>query len=229
MNDIIEKILNANHIVIDTDISNITGASALYTYIIRLHKKVSLVCMEKDDDKKLSKKYAFLPWFEKVRALKPQSADCFIDFNESCISMYEFFSKNNIKINPKMATALYAGLLQESEGFSSKIVDGTIFAMARELIDCGAEYKTCTKYILKTTSLSFLRLKSKMLSEMLLENEASASVFTISSDDLKASGANIVDCEEVLKESLMLQTVEIAVLLDLDNNNETIKLICKES
>lgn len=229
MNDILKKIVEANHIVIYADIKNIAGASALYTHIIRLHKKVSLVCKEKDCNKEFNKKYSFLPWFDKIKQITPASADYIIELDNSCVSLYDFFQKSSMKINAKMATALYAGLLEESEGFSNNIVNGTIFAMAKELIECGAEYKKCNKFILNTTTLSFLRLKSKMFNEMLLENEAKAVIFSINRDILKATGTKLKDCDEILKESLKLPTVEIAVLLDLENKNEVIKLICKEA
>ncbi|WP_324172680.1 phosphoesterase [Sulfurimonas sp.] len=229
MNSILKRIIESNHIVISSNIENIAGASALYTHIIRLHKKVSLVCKEKDCNREFNKKYAFLPWFDKIRQTIPTSADYIIELDNSCVSLYNFFQKSSMKINSKMATALYAGLLKESEGFSNNIVNGIIFAMAKELIECGAEYEKCNKFMLNTTTLSFLRLKSKMLNEMLLENEAKAAIFFIGSDTLKATGAKLKDCNEVLKESLKLPTVEIAALLDVENKNEVIKLICKET
>ncbi|WP_321778745.1 phosphoesterase [Sulfurimonas sp.] len=228
MNDILKKIVEAKHIVILSNIDNIAGASALYTHIIRLHKKVSLVCREKNCNKEFNLKYSFLPWFDKIKDFKPASADCVIEFDNSCVSLYEYFQKSNMKINSKMATALYSGLLQESESFTNKIVNGTIFAMAKELIECGAQIEICSKYMLKTSTLSSLRLKSKMLGEFLLEDEAKVAVFSLSSEDLKASGARVQDCDEVLKESLKLPTVEMAVLLDIDNKYEMIKIISKE-
>ena len=215
---------NAKHVMIVTDVKSLPGASAVYTHILRLHKKVSLVCQTKDIDRKLS----FLPWFEKIKASKVASADFVIEFDQSSIELYDFFKKSSIKINPKMATALYGGLLEEMDGFLNPRVGGTIFAMAGELIECGADYKVCNDFIMKRTTLAALRLKAIMLKIMTLQNSAKAAVFCICGDDIKSSGATLQDCDETLREALKLPFVELAVLLNIDEEYEVLKLIYKE-
>ncbi len=224
MKDILEKVDNSKHIMIVTKEEYLTGASAFYTHILRLHKKVSLICEKEIINHNLS----FLPWFDKIRTNKTSSADFEIEFNYASIELYDFFKNSNIKINSKMATALYAGLLQESEGFLNSKVNGTIFAMAKELLECGADYKICSSYIMKTTTLASLRLKAIMLKNMILLNNAKVALFYISEDDLKSSGATLHNCDESLKESLKLPLVEMAILLDADREYEVIKLINKE-
>jgi phosphoesterase RecJ-like protein len=127
-----------------------------------------------------------------------------------------------------MATAIYGGLLLETKGFTNSEVNGTIFAMAKELIECGANHKICSDWILKSTTLSALRLKSIMLKNMVLLNNAKAAVFFISNNEIKLSGSVCEDWEENLIESLKLPYVELAVLLDTDNEYEVLKLIYKE-
>jgi len=224
MNDFLSKVNNAKHVMIEVDVESLAAASALYTQILRLHKKVSLVCKTKNIDKKLS----FLPWFDKIRSTEIKSADLIIKFNYSILKLCDFFKYNKIKINSKMATALYAGLLQETNGFLNSKADGISFALAKELIDSGAEYKICNKFILNTTTLAFLRLKALMFKNMLLQNDAKAAVFYISLDDLKSTGSTLENCNEILLGSLKLSSVEIAVLLSIDKNYEVLKLIYKE-
>jgi len=126
-----------------------------------------------------------------------------------------------------MATALYAGLLLETNGFKNTNVDGMIFAIAKQLVDAKAEHKVCTKYILNTKSLAYLRLKSLMLKNMLLTNNATEVTMTISDDDLKASGAKIDDAYEILYDGLTLLHVEEAFLVK-EENKEILKTIKKE-
>ena len=224
MNNILTEIDNAKHVMIVTDAKFLSGASALYTHILRLHKKVSLVCQTDS----ISYKLSFLPWFEKIKVLKLASADVIIEFDYSSVELYDFFKKSGIKINPKMATALYSGFLQESDGFLNSSVNGTTFASVGELIEAGADYKICNDFLMKRTTLASLRLKAIMLKNMVLQNSAKAAVFYISDDDIESTGASLEDCDETLKESLNLAHVELALLLNKDKEYEVLKLIYKE-
>jgi len=156
------------------------------------------------------------------------SADFIIELDSGSVELFNLFKNNDIKINHKMATALYGGLLQESNGFLNSDVNGTFFAMAEELIECGADYKTCNNFIMKRTTLCALRLKAIMLGGMILQNSAKAAVFCICDDDLKSTGATLEDCDEALKEALMLPQVELSVLLNSDKEYEVLNLINKE-
>lgn len=251
MSEIIQRISEANHVVviahISPDADSLGSASALYTYLLTLHKKVSFFCASKTINQKL----LFLPWADKIRDSFPASADlaialdcgnksrlgvelkcdlinidhhysndrfgeyCLID--SSCISttqvLYNLFNENRIKINKKMATSLYAGLLDDSDGFISDDVDGTTFALVKELIDAGADYKLCNKFIMKYLSLGAFRLKAIMHKKMILAHNAKVASFCITNDDMKTTGAVGEDCESVLEESLYLPSVEVALLL----------------
>jgi len=222
--NILNSIEDAKHVMIVTQLGSIAGASALYTHILRLHKKVSLVCLDSSIDKKLS----FLPWFDKIKIIKTSSADFTIEFKYSCTELYDFIKISKIKINSKMATALYGGLLEETEGFLNKKTTKNSFAMAEDLIECGADYEICNHFIMKRTTLASLRLKALMLKNMTLLNSAKAAVFQISNDDLKSTGASIENCDDSLKEALKLPSVEMAILLSRDKEYRVLKLIYKE-
>ena len=218
----LEAIDKAKHIVILTSSDSFAEASALYTHILRLHKKVSIVCESQDVDNGLS----FLPWFDKLRNITPGSADLIVNMDLEIEPLYKLFKSNEITINSKMATALYAGLLKRFDGFISSEVDGTIFAMVSELIKHGADYGLCNKSIMNRVSLSTLRLKALMLKNMILTDTSKTAQFVISDDDLKSSGADISEAYEIIKEALNLPYVERAILKNSDN--EVLKLINKE-
>jgi len=260
LSEILEKIQKAEHIVlvshINPDADSLGSASAMYSFLLQNHKKVSWFC--KSDD--IDQKFSFLPWFEKIKSLFPASADLAVSFdcaakerlgvdvecelvnidhhatntnfgelnlvNPEFISttalLYDLFKKNGVKINKKMATAIYAGILDDSDAFSSQEVDGTTFATVCELIELGADFKLCNKRVVKSVSLAALRLKSVMYKNMLLEESARVSVFCLSSDDMAMTGAAANDCEAPLEESLHLPCVEVAVLLR-ERNDLSIK------
>jgi phosphoesterase RecJ-like protein len=222
--NILQDIDKAKHIVIEFDFSLIFSASALYTHILRLHKKVSLVCISEDKDNKLS----FLPWFEKIKYTKVLSADLTISLDVNATQLYEMFKENEIKLNQKMATALYAGLLQETNGFKNSTLSGTTFAFVKELIDYGAEFKMCHEKILKSTTLNLLRLKAVLLKNMQLQKNATLAVLYISDDILKATGSKEKDAYMIMNEVICLPHVKEVSLLKLDEKNKVLKIIKKE-
>ena len=224
MNEIFKEIKSAQHIEIIVDKEYLFVASALYTYILTLHKKVSLVC--KDD--LVDYKYSFLPWFEKIKRTDTPSADYKVVLDCSVLELFEMFKKLDIKINKKIATALYGAVLYETQGFTNSVLNGTFFAVSSELISAGAEYKLATTALIKSTTLGFLRLKSIMLEKMVLQNNAKAAVFVICDDDLKSTSASLLDAQNIMLEALELRYVEMVVLLDSDNKYEIIKIRNKE-
>lgn len=149
-----------------------------------------------------------------------------------CIStteiLYKLFKENSISLNPKMATAIYAGLLSNSKGFLDERCDGTIFALVKELIGFGADCKLCNKFIMKYQTLGAFRLKAIMHKNMQLFNDARVAVFCVSYEDMVASGAVESDCENTLEEALWLPSVEVSLLLK-QNSDLSIKCFLRSS
>ena len=224
MNEILEKIKTAKHIEIVVDSEHLFVASALYTYILTLHKKVSLVCKENSIDLKFS----FLAWFDKIKKTDTPSADYSVELQCDVLDLYNSFKLSNIKINKKMATALYGGILYETQGFTNAKVDGTVFAVSGELIKAGAQHILATTFLMKRVSLGALRLKSIMFKNMRLLNNAKAAVFILSESDFKASSTDVKDAQKIMQEAFGLMYVDTVLLLDSDRENEVIKILSKE-
>ena len=241
MNDLLKSIDKAKHIVVvvpsKATAASIGSASAMQSYLLTLHKKVSFVC----SDKSLNRKYLFIPWYDKSRSSFASSADLAISFNSSTKeckdlgiecdvinidnhynrkeflsvtqTLFNYFIDNKININKKMATALYAGLLEETNGFLDDRVNGTIFAMAKQLVESGAETKVCSRFIMHYMTLGALRLKAMMQADMQLCLNAKLALFIVKDEDIISSGAESADAQSALDEVLCLPTVEIALLL----------------
>jgi len=258
MHQVLEKIKSARHIVLIThmnpDADSMGSASAFYSYILQIQKKVTLFSHTKNIDKKL----LFLPWCDKLKHIIPPSCDLAISFDcgsvkrlgatldielinfdhhksnerygvlnfvdESAISttqvIYDYFISQEVKINPKMATALYAGLLDDSQNFMSEKTDERAFEMAQILLEKGADAKAVVKHLFQTAPLSLLRLKGLMFSNMQLHANASIVVHKVTKEILQSCGAACGDCEEALEESLYLPTVSVALLFcELDDGS----------
>jgi len=209
---------NAKHIVIKTDAESFANANTLYSYILSKHKKASLVTTQEIDAK-----FSFLPWYAKKRETLPASADLIIQAQSDTVILFDILKKNDIVINQKMATSLFAALLEFTEGFFH--ANGTAFAVASELIEQKADYLTCKEFLQKREPLSLFRLKSLLYKNMCQSANAQIMNIYISDEDLKCSGATEQDVETVLKEVLKIVHVKEVRLYKSDDKNKILKSI----
>lgn len=261
--EILEAIKSAEHIVLiahrKPDADSVGSASAMYTFLMRLHKKVSFFC----ETEHINPHIHFLPWFEKIRHTFPKKADLAISFdcgsytrlgvdvecdlinfdhhisNErygtyNCVNasaesstrvLYDFFhyiyEKSGEKINQKMATALYAGLIDDTHNFLQQTSEQTL-KVAQKLLIAKADKELCIKNLFQTESLASLRLKGLMLTKMQLFCNAQLVVHLVTRDMIDETGALEVDCEAALSESLYLSSINTALLLR-ENRDGSIK------
>ncbi len=215
----IKKFEESGHILLVTDNASFTNASVLYSYVLTLHKKVSLFSGEP-----LHTSLSYLPWFDKCRNSLPSSAEQSIRVDSDAQALYYFLKEHSIKINKKMATALYAGYLWQFDGFRSSKIDGTIFADVSELITLQAEYKKCQHFFYNEKPLAFFRLKSLLFARLLLTSDATVAQILISDDDLKQTGASMDDAYEIMKEALQIAHVQEVVLVK-DDNREILRRV----
>lgn len=251
MHELVKALDDAQHILIvahiNPDADSMGSAIAMYTHVLRLHKKVTLYCKTESINPTLS----FLPFFDKVKSNLPKDYDLALSFdcgafkrlgvevsaplvnvdhhisNEnygsinildtSAISttqvLYDFFKSNDISINAKMATALYAGLADDSQNFTTDKTNERTFLMAADLIKCGADNALCTKMLFKQRSLASIRMKAMMLSSAQLHCSGKAISTLVERSFFEETGAYEVDCEEALHESLELVNIEVAFML----------------
>ena len=215
----------------NVDVDALGSASALYSYMLQLHKKVVLVSQKSSFEKNLY----VIPWLKKAKKELPKGVDLILtckdiyqensaipvfvlnNENKDIIAtvqvIYELFICLHVKINSKMATALYAGLVSKTKMFTLKNVNGIIFALAKELIELGADHQNVVKYLQKYSTLSQVRLLGKMLLEMELLDDARIAFFSVTDEMLLSFGASVDDCEEAMQKALELPTVEFSILV----------------
>lgn len=137
--------------------------------------------------------------------------------NTSAISttevVYDYFVANGIKINGKIATALYAGLLEDSKCFSVPECSSKTFAMAQNLIDSGADHPLCSEWLFRRRSLASLRVRGILLKQMKLLVDGRLAVFEVSLSVLEETGATLSECKRVLDEALGMRSVQAAMMV----------------
>lgn len=251
MHELVKALDDAKHILIiahiNPDADSMGSALAMYTHVLRLHKKVSLYCVTE----KMNPALNFLPFIDKVRHLAPKAYDLALSFDcgaklrlgidpESALVnvdhhvsnenygdinlidttaisttqvLYDFFKSNDIKINAKMATCLFAGLADDSQNFTTKKTDERSFLMAADLIKSGADNALCIEELFKKRSLASIRMKAKMLTQARLSCFGQVVSTIVPKLFFEQTGAYEVDCEEALHETLELANVEVSFML----------------
>ncbi|HIC42809.1 MAG TPA: bifunctional oligoribonuclease/PAP phosphatase NrnA [Sulfurimonas sp.] len=251
MHELVKALDDAKHILIiahiNPDADSMGSALAMYTHVLRLHKKVTLFCKTE----KINPALNFLPFINKLKYNLPShydlalSFDCGaikrlgVDLEEKLVNvdhhvsnerygdinlidttaisttqvLFDFFIENDIKLNAKIATCLYAGLVDDSQNFSTDKTSERTFLMAAQLIKSGADNALCVKELFKSRSLASIRLKAKMLESSKLACSGKVVSTLVPRSFFEETGAYEVDCEEGLHESLELVNVEVAFML----------------
>ena len=245
----IEMVKQASYIAVVAherpDADSLGSASAFYSMMLQMKKKVSFVCKSE-----IERRFCVIPWVERIKhdlgsedllivcdaatwertGLQSDAQIINVDHHATnrmygelnivqsgAIStteiVYELFKRLNVRINAKMATALYAGLLEDSEGFASSSINGMTFAFAKELIELGARHHDVVKYLQKYSTLSHLRLLGAMLLDMQLLHNATTALFLVEYTTLERYGARYEDAEEALERALELPTVALSLLV----------------
>lgn len=127
--------------------------------------------------------------------------------------VYEWFIGQDIKINAKMAHALYAGLVDDTKCFRDPKCTLKIFSMAHRLLELGANHEQCVNGLYNSKTLASLRLQAQMLQNMTLVLDGQLALFEVDQELLASTGASLVDCKAVLDEAITLKIVSVALLL----------------
>lgn len=208
----LNQITQSKHIVLIANNETFSLANVLYSYILTLHKKVSLVSTNNID-----KKFAFLPWFDKVRNQVPSSCDLTIELSLDTLTLYQQFQSESIKINAKMATAFYSSFLIEGES-NTLLCESEKLAVLSELILLGADCKLSYRSLRESRSLALFRLKAALFANFVLKEDATVAEVYIDDEILKKSGAGTEDAFFVSKELLEIVHVQKVVLIKQDEN-----------
>ena len=129
----------------------------------------------------------------------------------ACV-VYELI-KDTFDLNIDIATALYAGIVSDSQNFSTSLTTIETFSSAIELLKFGVDLVEVSNYINKSKTLSHIRLLTYALNSLELKLNGRVSFMVVTEDDFKKSGAKNSDIIGIIDVGLSLITVEVAVFI----------------
>lgn len=116
-------------------------------------------------------------------------------------------------INQGISEALYAGLLSDSQNFTTSLTTKDTFRVASELLEYGVNLSYVSNWVNSYNSLSHTRLISRAIDSLELLTDATVAFMYVTQEDIKATGATFSDIEGIIDIATSLATVELAVLI----------------
>jgi phosphoesterase RecJ-like protein len=135
--------------------------------------------------------------------------------------VYRFAKAAGATITPQMATCLYTTVLTDTGGFCYGSLQGSTFALARELVEAGADAGEIAREIYFSTPLSKVKLLAAALKTLHTEREIAW--LWITEEDMERAGANDEDTEGIANVAIGIAGVQAGVFLRALNDG-TVRL-----
>lgn len=114
-------------------------------------------------------------------------------------------------INADAATCFYAALLSDTRYFTTSSVKQSVFDVASELAEAGADPRQIAYHFTQKRSLSSLRILQRALESLRFYEDARIATIFVTKEDIEASGATMPDMDGLVDYAKSLVTVQIAV------------------
>ena len=114
-----------------------------------------------------------------------------------------------VKISPEIATCLYTAILTDTGSFCFHGTTERTFALAQELVRCGADPVRIAHNVYFSTQMSKMRLLGAALSS--LRREGSLVWMDVDRATIERCQASTEDCEGLVNYALAIQGVEVAL------------------
>lgn len=137
--------------------------------------------------------------------------------------IYRLLQANTLSIARDTATALYAGLVDDTGFFAYAGVDAEVFAMAQTLVTQGAKPSLIAELMRQRESLAKIRLTALALGTLQLRGEGRCGWVYVTQSMLQQSGALRSDTDELAAIVRSIGCVQIAVMMR-EESDGTIKV-----
>ncbi|HET7872581.1 MAG TPA: bifunctional oligoribonuclease/PAP phosphatase NrnA [Terriglobales bacterium] len=123
--------------------------------------------------------------------------------------VYRLARQAGVPISPEIATCLYTAVLTDTGSFSFIGTNEHTFALARELVLCGADPARIAQGVYFSHPTSKMRLLGAALSN--LHREGKVTWMWVTREHMAQSEANDEDCEGLVNYALAIEGVEVSI------------------
>jgi bifunctional oligoribonuclease and PAP phosphatase NrnA len=136
--------------------------------------------------------------------------------------LYKLFRTMEVTITPRMASALMAGIINDTYGFTNPNTSAECLTIAGQLLKAGAKLPQVTNAILKNKTVPAMQLWGTILTRLHSNPDLNIATTVIADHDLENNPASNEVTEGISNFLNNLSGVNAALVLRQDNNN-TIK------
>jgi phosphoesterase RecJ-like protein len=131
---------------------------------------------------------------------------------------YQLFKHDNV-VTKAVATCFYTALVSDTNFFTTSAVTGEVFEVANEFIGLGVRADEVAFHLTQRKSLSALRTLQMSLETLQLHFDGTLGIVVSSEEQMKATGATVVDLDGVVESVRALATVQIAIhVMELEHH-----------
>jgi bifunctional oligoribonuclease and PAP phosphatase NrnA len=123
--------------------------------------------------------------------------------------VYRLAREAGVRVTPEIATCLYTAVLTDTGAFCFAGTNQRTFALAQELVTCGADPVRVAQNVYFSNPESKMLLLGAALSN--LHRDGALAWMNISNGDMQRAGAIEEDCEGLVNYALSIAGVEVAV------------------
>jgi phosphoesterase RecJ-like protein len=123
--------------------------------------------------------------------------------------IFRLAHKAGVKISPEIATCLYTAVLTDTGSFCFHGTTERTFALAQELVRCGADPVRIAQNVYFSTQLSKMRLLGAALSG--LHREGTLAWMHVEREIMERYEASEEDCEGLVNYALAIKGIEVAL------------------
>lgn len=153
-----------------------------------------------------------------------------VDCNKSATAevIYDFFRFNGLYITKDSAEALYVGIYEDSNAFTTPRCDEFTYEKINFLVKCGADPSYISQKLIQRDSLAKMRIIPKIFNSLELHEEGKVATIYALDEWFKETGAIYHETEVVLDMVLNMAIVKVAIYFRIVNNRVRVSLRSKE-
>ncbi len=106
------------------------------------------------------------------------------DYSSTAEIVYDFFKENNLKLTKDIATCIYAGIVQDTAGFSEDNTTKKLFKISAELLEFGIKHVLIYKKVMGLKSIAITRLTGLALSRITINKETKSAYSYLSQPEI---------------------------------------------
>jgi phosphoesterase RecJ-like protein len=136
--------------------------------------------------------------------------------------VFQFAEAMQLELTPEIGTAMFAAIATDTGWFRFPSTNGDTLRTIGALIDFGIRPEILYRELYEQSSLSRIKLASRVLSRMMLDSDGKLAWTYVTLVDYRETGAEPADTEELVNEGLTIAGVEASFIL-IEQTNGNIK------